>query len=107
MYFADCRAKLVESLGSGVSSIGLITSDIWFENAKEDYLSVVAHYISYDWQLEKRIIGLMLIDVSHSGEDIAERLLAMLEEYVVVNKVFSITLDNTFANTNAMERLTP
>jgi hypothetical protein len=40
---------------------------IWSSNAKVDYLSVVAHYINLDWQLEKRFLGLVLIDVSHNG----------------------------------------
>jgi hypothetical protein len=30
-----------------------ITSDIWNDNSKEDYLSVVAHFINSDWELEK------------------------------------------------------
>jgi hypothetical protein len=30
-----------------------ITSDIWNGNAKEDYLSVVAHFVNSDWELEK------------------------------------------------------
>jgi hypothetical protein len=34
-YYADCRAKLVEALSYGVSSVAL-TSDIWSGNAKED-----------------------------------------------------------------------
>ncbi|XP_072148536.1 zinc finger BED domain-containing protein RICESLEEPER 2-like [Setaria viridis] len=43
-----------------------------FGNAKEDYLSVVAHFVSADWELEKRVIALRLIDCSHSGVNIAE-----------------------------------
>jgi hypothetical protein len=30
-----------------------ITFDIWNGNAKENYLSVVAHFINSDWELEK------------------------------------------------------
>jgi hypothetical protein len=32
------------------SSVAL-TSDIWSGNAKEDYISVVAHYVNTDWEL--------------------------------------------------------
>jgi hypothetical protein len=62
-YYADCRAKLIATLGDGVSSVTL-TSDIWSGNAKQDYLSVVDHFVNFDWQLEKRIIGLRLRCVS-------------------------------------------
>jgi len=89
-----------------VSSVA-ITSDIWSGKAKEDYLSVVAHFINADWQLEKRVLGLRLIDVSHNAENIAERVASVLAEYGILNKVFSVTLDNASANKNAMDRLNP
>jgi hypothetical protein len=54
----------VKSLLSDASCVCL-TSDIWSDNAKEDYLSVVVHFVTTDWELEKRIIGFRLIDCSH------------------------------------------
>ena len=104
-YFNERRSKLLETLKS-VSSVAL-TSDIWSGNAKEDYLSIVAHYVNSDWQLEKRILGLRLIDVSHNHENIAECVLTCIDEYGLTDKVFSITLDNISANTKSMEILSP
>ena len=47
-YFSEHRDDLVKYLSSNsVSSVGL-TSDIWFGNAKEDYLSVVCHCVNTD-----------------------------------------------------------
>jgi hypothetical protein len=40
-----------------VSSICL-TSDIWSGNAKEDYITVVAHFVNADWELKKYVIAL-------------------------------------------------
>jgi hypothetical protein len=54
---------------STASSVAL-TSDIWSGNA-EDYISVVAHYVNADWELQKNVIGLRLIEVKHSSENIA------------------------------------
>jgi hypothetical protein len=104
-YFTDCRAKIITSLES-ISSVA-ITSDIWSGNAKEDYLSVVAHYVNVEWQLEKRIIGFRLIDESHSGQNIVERVLAVLEEYGLTAKIISVTLDNASSNTTAITRMSP
>jgi hypothetical protein len=53
---------------------------------------VVAHYINHDWQLEKRVLGLVLIDVSHSGQNIAERAISVLADYGFTDKVFAVTL---------------
>jgi hypothetical protein len=66
-YFTDCKAKLVETVSSSSVNYVCLTSDIWSSNANEDYLSVVAHYINFDWQLEKRVFGLRLINCSHNG----------------------------------------
>jgi hypothetical protein len=54
----DCRAQLVECLKS-VFFVAL-TSDIWSDNAKEDYLSVVVHYVNAGWQLEKMMLRILL-----------------------------------------------
>jgi hypothetical protein len=68
---------------------------------------VFAHYVSKDWLLEKRVIWLRLIETSHTGENIAERVMTVLEDYVVVNKVFYIPLNNASSNSKAMEKLSP
>jgi hypothetical protein len=75
-HFNQTRTLMMECL-SACTSIA-ITSDIWNGNAKEDYLSVVAHFINSDWELEKKLIGLRLIDVSHSGSNIASVLVLYL-----------------------------
>jgi hypothetical protein len=89
------------------SSCVCLTSDIWSSLAKDDYLSVVFHFVTDDWELEKRIVGMRLIDCSHSGVNIAERMLQVISEYNMDYKVFSITLDNASANAYAMIELTP
>jgi hypothetical protein len=57
--------------------------------------------------LQKKVIGLRLIEVKHSGENIAERVAAMVEEFGLIDKIFAITLDNASSNTKAMKTLTP
>ncbi|XP_039786943.1 uncharacterized protein LOC120653078 [Panicum virgatum] len=105
-YFTDCKAKLVESFSTSVNCVYL-TSDIWSGNDKEDYISVVAHYINSDWQLEKRVLGLVLIDVSHNGQNIADRAASVLADYGLTEKVLAATLDNASSNASAMQKLKP
>ncbi|XP_066362544.1 zinc finger BED domain-containing protein RICESLEEPER 2-like [Miscanthus floridulus] len=90
----------------GVSSVCL-TSDIWSGNAKEDYIAVVAHYITSDWDLKKSVIGFKLIEVSHNGINIAECISGVLRDWGLLDKVFSVSLDNASSNTTAMLALTP
>jgi hypothetical protein len=68
---------------------------------------VVAHYMNADWELEKRVIGLRLIDVSYNAENIAERITSVLADYGLTDKVFSVILDNAAANTRAIGQLNP
>jgi hypothetical protein len=35
-----------------------LTSDIWSSNAKEDYISVIVHFVSADWELQKGLLVL-------------------------------------------------
>ena len=85
----------------------LCTSDIWSGNAKEDYITVVAHYITTQWELKKSMIGFKLIEVSHNGINIAEYIAGVLRDFGLLNKVFSVSLDNASANTITMLTLTP
>jgi len=48
--FTERRNMLKNSVLSAASSVAL-TSDIWSGNAKEDYISIVAHFVSADWEL--------------------------------------------------------
>ena len=57
--------------------------------------------------MEKRINGLTLIESSHTGENITECIIKVIEEFELSEKIFSITLDNASANTSAMNVLKP
>jgi hypothetical protein len=62
--FNDRAGQLTEVL-KYVSSVAL-TSDIWSGKTKEDYISVVAHFVNCDWCLEKKLLGLRPIEVAHT-----------------------------------------
>jgi hypothetical protein len=57
--------------------------------------------------LQKNVIGLRLIEVKHSGENITKRVAAVIEEFGLIDKIFAVTLDNASSNAKAMETLTP
>jgi hypothetical protein len=82
-----------------------LTSDIWSNNSREDYLSMVFHFVTNDWELDKHIISMRLIDYAHTGVNIVERVLQVIFQFDMISKGFSITLDNAFANASAMTDL--
>ena len=53
------------------------------------------------------MLGLVLIDVSHNGQNIADRVTYVLVDYGLSEKVFAVTLDNASSNASAMQKLRP
>jgi hypothetical protein len=76
--------KLIETFKTSILFVAL-TSYIWNGKAKEGYLSVVAHFVNSNWELEKRLIGLRLIDESHTGRNIVEHIAIVVDEYCLNN----------------------
>lgn len=97
----------MESLCSSNISSAAITSDIWFAHAKEDYFSVVTHFINTDWHLEKKVLGLWLIDASHNSQSISDCVAVVLQDYGILDNVCALTLDNTSANVVTVDKLKP
>jgi hypothetical protein len=63
---------------------------------------MVVHYVNHEWQLKKRVLEFRLIDESHSGHNIVDRISIALEEYCLIFLLLmlllliSIPLSNLF-----------
>jgi hypothetical protein len=53
------------------------------------------------------VIGLRLIELRNTSENIAKRIVVVVEEFCLVDKIFSVTLDNASSNSKDMDTLTP
>jgi hypothetical protein len=53
------------------------------------------------------VIGLRLIEVRYTSENIVERIVVVVGEFCLVDKIFSVTLDNASLNSKAMDTLIP
>jgi hypothetical protein len=97
-FYNDLMEKLIEILKKPVSSV-TITSDTWSGKAKEDYISVVAHFVNSNGELEKRLLGLKPIEVERStSRNIVDRVAMVVDDYDIADKIFSIVLDNASSN---------
>jgi hypothetical protein len=65
---------------------------------------VVAHFVNVDWELEKRLLTLRLIDESLY---IAKHVSMAVDEYGLTDKLFVVTLDNGSSNSTAIDILSP
>jgi hypothetical protein len=44
--------------------------------------------VNADWELQKKIIGLRLIEVKHSCENIAESVASVVNKFGLIDKIF-------------------
>ncbi|XP_058192137.1 zinc finger BED domain-containing protein RICESLEEPER 2-like [Rhododendron vialii] len=83
--FIEVRKVLMSEIAE-LGSLISFTSDLWSGRNNLGYISVTAHYIDSNWILNKKIIAFRL-----------------MEEFEIVDKVFSITFDNHSANTSSID----
>ncbi|KAL2935213.1 putative AC9 transposase [Bienertia sinuspersici] len=79
-----------------------LTSDTWTSTYGEPFVCVTAHWIDDDWLLQKRIICFEAMEETHNGFNIKSHLVSCCKNFHLVDKLFSISLDNATANTSAV-----
>jgi hypothetical protein len=104
--YEEQRAMLLTNDLPVASSVSL-TSDIWSGNGKEDYISVVCHYVNKEWDIEKKVVGFSLINCKHTSDNIADSIANVVEDFGLSDKVFAVTLNNASANAKAYKILGP
>lgn len=78
---------------SDVRKISL-TADGWTSPFQDDFLGVTAHWIDSKWTQRELVIGFEPLHGAHTGENLAEALVAVLERFHLGEKLQSITTDN-------------
>jgi hypothetical protein len=100
--FCNHKAKLQLELQQHVIQGGRIslTTDTWSARNYSEYAAVTAHWISDKWQLRSTVLDVVeLREPIHSGEYLAEQLIAVTDDYHITPAVFTVTRDNASANT--------
>ncbi|EUC67723.1 AC9 transposase, putative, partial [Rhizoctonia solani AG-3 Rhs1AP] len=82
-----------------------ITSDLWTDEMERPFMAVTGHFINANKMSVVVLLAFRFVDGSHDGPTLARHLFAVLEEYKIVDKVGSITLDNASNNDTMMEAL--
>ena len=58
------------------------------------YFGITAHYISCDWELKTALLSFAELSGSHSGENQANHIYAVLKHFGIVHKVcLKVVLD--------------
>lgn len=68
-----------------------------------NYMSLTAHWINSQWQLERKVLNLCFI-TDHAGDTIGRKAEECLLEWDI-GQIFSLTVDNANSNNTAVEYL--
>jgi hypothetical protein len=107
---SDCVAtyniekKKLKTLLSEVDRVN-ITIDMWTSSQRVSYMVVTCHFVDYNWLLQKRILNFFNVPPPHSGVVIAGALRDTFNDWGIMRKVFTITVDNASANGAAIDIL--
>ena len=104
--YYSARANLIEFFSTFAGKVSL-TSDCWSSSQGEPYICITVHWIDSDFILQKRIIAFDVMDESHSGYNIKQRILETTREFNLVDMIFSISLDNASANKKCIDYIRP
>jgi hypothetical protein len=84
--FDKARLQLKNELASARSRIH-ISFDLWTSPNSQAMVGVVGHYLGRDYRVHSTLIALRRILASHTGENIAEAIKPVLQEYEIVAKL--------------------
>jgi hypothetical protein len=102
--FHTNKARVKDILQTAQSKIHL-SFDLWTSGNYYAFNAVVAHFVSHDFRVKTALIGFREIIGSHSGENIAESVRAVCEEFDIINKLGCFVLDNAGNNDTCIKTL--
>jgi hypothetical protein len=79
-----------------VKSETSVTTDIWTSPNSHAYSAVTVHFIDSDWNLVSSLIDFNPMDCSHTGQNIFDSFVKVMEEVNIVP--FAVALDNASNN---------
>ncbi|CAK9176417.1 unnamed protein product [Ilex paraguariensis] len=98
------KQKVCEVLDKLPGKISL-SADMWFAKGNADYLFLSAHYIDDAWQFKKKILNVIFVDPSETGDMLSEVIMKSLMDWDIDRKLFSVTFDSCSTYDNIICRI--
>jgi hypothetical protein len=74
-----------------------LTADMWSSMNREAFLGLTIHYVDSEWHLRNFLLDIIPFSISHSGVNIAQEIMRVLNEFNIFDKVIALTTDNESA----------
>jgi hypothetical protein len=103
--YEDTKLQVVQSLENATPKATL-SFDGWTANNKVlDLLGIVTHYLDKDYKNHVVVLGLRDTLGSHSGVNMADHLLSVINDFSLSDKIAYFTADNAINNDKALSIL--
>jgi len=93
--FINRRTKIASELQ--IEGQCSLTADIWTSINQDAYLGITIHYIDSNWNLRNFLLDIIPFTTRHTGENIANEIITILNEFNILDKVIALTTDNESA----------
>lgn len=90
--YQEVKATVLDSLNSAETVA--LTCDAWTSRATESYVTVTAHHITDQWNLQSHVLQTRAMHDSHTGEHIAALLTDAVAEWGLNAKDLVVVTDN-------------
>jgi sulfur relay (sulfurtransferase) DsrF/TusC family protein len=77
---------------------------MWTSTTSTPYMVLTAHWIDNDWILQNVIISFQRLSHPHTGEQIKNALFTILQDFSIITKAKTITIDNGANQVLAMDK---
>ncbi|GBC53159.2 zinc finger BED domain-containing protein 1-like [Rhizophagus irregularis DAOM 181602=DAOM 197198] len=91
--YNNVKDILVNKIGSDIINCSL-TTNLWTARSRMGYIGITCAYIDKQFKLNEAILAIKYVPYPHTGEAIAEKIMSILSEWKLTDKVFTITTDN-------------
>jgi hypothetical protein len=72
-----------------------LTADIWTSTInREAFLGLTIHYVDSNWNLCNFLLDIIPFTIKHSGVNIAQEIMRVLEEFNISRRIIALTTDN-------------
>jgi hypothetical protein len=100
--FSTSHAKVKEILVQETSKVSL-TTDCWTSTATKSFLGMTVHWLDENWKFNEIVLDFLHIsEISHSGKNLAQKIITVFDEMLISDKVSAIVLDNASNNDTMM-----
>lgn len=99
--YNNVKEKVIEGLSS--AHLVALTTDCWTSRATQSFMTVTAHYINDDWEIQNPVLQTRPIYEAHTSEHLAEVLREVVVEWKLdrQNSTIPVTTDNAKNIVNA------